>query len=99
MKLISEHQDANLSKSSVMKVRETTKQGRKSQDKKIATQKEELEKEKQTRLRREVITINQVRDQAKKIIPAFELCTRTEADVLRRETTQKLCAMANWTKP
>ena len=75
MKIISEHQDVDLSKDNSMKVREIKEQGRNSQDKKNSTQKEELKKGNQTRLRREVITIYQVRENARNIIPTFELRT------------------------
>ena len=88
----------NADLSTVTSVREITKIGRRAQDKNIAGSKEALEKEKQARMTREVLTIEEVRNDASAFIPDFELNNRSDHNLLRRQITQQLCIIANWTK-
>ena len=88
----------NADLSTVTSVRKITKIGRRTQDKNIAGAKEALEKEKQARMTREVLTIDEVRNDASSLIPDFELNNRLDHDLLRRKITQQLCIIENWTK-
>ena len=88
----------NADLSTVTSVRKITKIGRRAQDKNIVGAKEALEKEKQVRMTREVLTIEEVRNDASSLIPDLELNNQSDHDLLRRKITQQLCIIANWTK-
>ena len=96
--MIYEYGNVNLS-NKVKKIRGIHKEGRSVVDQKIAEEKESTEKEKQSKLTREIMTIEEVRQTAKDIIPEFELNVRSSSDLLRRSITRQLCIQANWNMP
>ena len=96
LECISNYKDADFS--TVMAVNKINKTGRRVQDKEVAGAKEVLEKTKQARMRRQHITLEEIRAGANEIIPDFELNPHTENDVARRKVTQQLSTQANWNK-
>ena len=91
---ISEYSVAGLS--TVRSVAQINTAGRRVQDKQIAGEKEILEKEKQAKMRRETVTIDEIREVAKNIIPDNELHPYSENDLSRRAVTTQLSTKANW---
>ena len=92
---ISEYSVADVS-AVTRSIAEINTAGRRVQDKRIAVEKELLEKQKQAKMRRTMVTIDEIREVAKTIIPDNELNPYSEDDLKRRAVTTQLSTMANW---
>ena len=91
---ISKYAVADLS--TVRSVADINVAGRREQDKQMIREKEMLEKEKQAKMRRAKVSIDEIRDAAKNVIPDNELSPYSEDDLARRKVTTELTTKANW---
>ena len=85
---ISDYYNADLF--TVRSITDINKGGRRVQDKYIADGKEVLEKEKEAKLRRETMNMDQIKEITKTIVPDYELNQYTEEDVAWRNVTKQL---------